>query len=257
MTTPSSMTMPKAMRAPKAMKTARSMYEQLRQLIVWLGLTELAWLTYWLLSVDGTALAYVGTVAIWVASMLVWMGAVIFLGRRGFFLQRTQYFSNLVGLVVVLTFSALMFGAVPVARDGLVAAAGSTPDAQLISIHILRVLAIGTVIKYLHGELPLHFVILGSLPDMIFGISALVILVLAANGSVGQDFLFAWHLLGLSAFFGAGIAMFFSMPSPFRIFHNKPDASIVFQFPMLLAPNFTVPLFMLAHAVALVKLFAV
>ncbi len=37
----------------------------------------------------------------------------------------------------------------------------------------------------------------------------------------------------------------------------KPDASIVFQFPVLLAPNFTVPLFLLAHAIALVKLFTI
>ncbi len=50
--------------------------------------------------------------------------------------------------------------------------------------------------------------------------------------------------------------MFFSVPSPLRIYHSKPDASIVFQFPMLLAPNFTVPLFMLAHLIALVKLLA-
>ena len=139
----------------------------------------------------------------------------------------------------------------------MVLAAGNIPDVQLISIHILRILAVGTVIKYLHGELPLHFVIFGSLPDLFFGISAVVVVILAANGSVGHDFLVIWHLLGFSAFMGAGISMFFSVPSPLHIFHSEPDASIVFQFPMLLAPNFTVPLFMLAHAIALVKLFSI
>lgn len=49
--------------------------------------------------------------------------------------------------------------------------------------------------------------------------------------------------------------MFFSVPSPLRIYHDQPDTFIVFKYPMLLAPNFTVPLFMLAHAFALVKLF--
>ncbi|MEE9147787.1 MAG: hypothetical protein V3U27_10375 [Candidatus Tectomicrobia bacterium] len=33
------------------------------------------------------------------------------------------------------------------------------------------------------------------------------------------------------------------------------DTSLAFQFPVLLAPNFTVPLFALAHVFALVKLF--
>ena len=43
-------------------------------------------------------------------------------------------------------------------------------------------------------------------------------------------------------------------PSPLRIYHDKPDASIVFEFPMVLAPNYTVPLFMIAHLFALVKM---
>ena len=239
------------------MVTARTTYEHLRQLIIWLGLTELAWITYWLLSIDPAPPQYVGVILLWVVSMLAWMIAVIFLGKRGFFLQWTGYLSNLIGITGVLTFAFLLFGVLPVARDSLVLAAGDTPDVQLVSIHIFRLLAIGVVIKYLHGELPLHFIIIGALPDLCFGASAVVVMALAANGSVGQDFLVIWHLIGFSVFFGAGISMFFSVPSPLHIFHSKPDASIVFQFPMLLAPNFTVPLFMLAHAFALVKLFTI
>ncbi len=189
--------------------------------------------------------------------MLIWMGAVIVAGKRGYFLQHARHLSNLAGVAIVIAIAFLIFGAIPAVRDGIVLAAGSTPDIQLISIHILRLLAIGTVIKYLHRELPLHFVILGSLPDLLFGISAVVVMALAVNGSVGSDFLVAWHLIGFSVFFGAGISMFFSMSSPLRIFHGKPDATIVFQFPMLLAPNFTVPLFMLAHNFALVRLFTI
>ncbi len=239
------------------MATARTMYEQFRPMIVWLGLTELAWIAFWLLSFDQAAPQYIGVVVFWVVSMLVWMGAVILLGKRGFFLQWTRYLSNLVGFTCVLTFAFLLLGVLPVAREGLILAAGNTPDVQLISIHILRLLAIGGVIKYLHGELPRHFLILASLPDLFFGISAVVVMALAVNGSVGHDFLVIWHLIGFSVFFGPGVSMFFSMPSPLHIFHTKPDASIVFQYPMVLAPNFTVPLFALAHAIALVKLFTI
>ncbi len=239
------------------MTTARTTYERLRPLIIWLGLTELAWIAYWLLSIDHAAPQYVGVILFWVVSMLVWMVAVILAGKRGVFLQRTRYLSNLVGVAIVLTFAFLIFGVVPVAREGLVMVARNTADVQLISIHILRLLAVGTVIKYLHGELPLHFVILGSLPDLFFGISAVVVMALATSGSVGQNFLVAWHLLGFSVFLGPGVSMFFSVPSPLHIFNSKPDASIVFRFPMVLAPNFTVPLFMLAHVIALVKLFTI
>ena len=71
----------------------------------------------------------------------------------------------------------------------------------------------------------------------------------------GSCLRWAWHLIGFSLFMGAGISMFFSVPSLFRMYHDAPDTSIVFQFPMLLAPNFTVPLFALAHILALVKFF--
>ena len=120
---------------------------------------------------------------------------------------------------------------------------------------MLRLLAIGTVIKYMQGQLPLHFVTFGSVPDFLFAASAVVVTILQATTPLGQDFLIVWNIVGFFVFFGAGISMFFSVPSPFRIYHDEPDSSLAFQFPMLLAPNFTVPLFALAHVFALVKLF--
>ena len=234
--------------------TVRTVYEQFRPLIIWLGLTELAWITYLLMSSDGADPQYVGVTLAWAASMLAWMGAVIVAGKRGYFLQRTHYFSNLVGFAFVVVFFFLVFGLIPAAWNGLVTASVKMSNGQLISIHILRLLAIGTLIKYLQGELPRHFLILGSLPDLLFGISAVAVLALAANDLVGQTFLVAWHLLGMFVFLGAGISMFFTVRSPIRIFDSKPDASIAFRFPMLMAPNFTVPMFVVAHGIALLGL---
>jgi uncharacterized protein YjeT (DUF2065 family) len=238
------------------MTTTKKLYERLRPMIIWLGLTELAWISYWLLSVDQSPAQYVSVVLFWVIAMLIWIGVVSFLGLRGFYLRYTHYFSNLVGFVFVLIFTAIVFGLVPTVMEKFVLAANNTPDIQLVGIHTLRLLAVGTIIKYLHGELPLHFLILGSLTDLFFAISAVVVTLMTANGSLGQEFLVVWHLLGCAVFLGAGFSMFFTMPSALRLSHRKPDASIVFKFPMLLAPNFTVPLFVVAHGVALVKLLA-
>ncbi len=236
------------------MSQLKDKYESLRPLIVWLGLTELVWIAYWLLRTgDGTP-GYTTTVVAWIVAMLGWLLLVIYAGRRGFFLTHTQWLSNLVGVVIVVAFATAVFVAIPSAREGVARAAAATTDGELASIHILRLLAIGTFIKYLQRQLPLHFVILGALPDFLFAVSAVVVTFLAGNGFLGQEFLFAWHWIGFSLFLGAGIAMFLSVPSRFRIYHSDIDASIVFRFPMLLAPNFTVPLFMLAHAFALVKL---
>ena len=236
------------------MSSAKGIYERLRPLIVWLCLTELGWLGYWLLSGGNNTATFIGIVAAWIVAMLAWLVMAIYLGTQGFFLKHSERLSNLIGVAAVVTFAVAMFGLIPAAREGLLSAALNTSDLQLICIHILRLLAIGTVIKFIHRELPLHFLILGSIPDFLFAVSAVVVAVLGANGPLGHSFLVAWHLIGFSIFIGPGISMFFSVPSPLRIYHNKPDASIVFQFPMLLAPNFTVPVFMLAHAFALVRL---
>jgi len=229
-------------------------YESLRPLIVWLGLTELAWIAYWLLRTADATRGFSTTVVAWVVAMLGWLALVIFAGRRGFFRTHTQWLSNLVGSVLVVALAAALFGAIPVATEGLYRAAALTTDRELASIHILRLLAIGAFIKYSQRQLPLHFVILGALPDFLFAVSAVIVTILLGSGSMGQGFLVAWHWIGFSLFFGAGISMFFSVPSPLRIYDGKPDASIVFEYPMVLAPNFTVPLFMLAHVFGLVKL---
>ena len=234
------------------MSPLRNVYESLRPLIIWLGLTELVWIAYWLLRDGDATFGYTVTVVVWIAAMLAWLVWVIRAGRRGVFLEHTRWLSNLIGVVLVLAFASALFGVVPAAREGLARAAAATTDRELASIHILRLLAIGIVIKYLQRELPLHFVLLGSLPDFVFAVSAVVVTLLA--DSPGEEFLIAWHWIGLCLFLGAGISMFFSVPSPLRIYRSGPDTSIAFQFPMLLAPNFTVPLFMLAHAFALVKL---
>jgi hypothetical protein len=230
-------------------------YERIRSLIIWLGLGELVWIGSWLLNSGDRTTGYMATAVVWLALMLAWMALVIFLGNRGVFLKHTRWLSNLVGFALVLALPAVLFGAIDVAREGLVLAASHTSNLQLASFHVLRLLAIGTVIKYIQGQLPLHFVIFGSVPDLLFASSAVVITILQATTPLGRDFLIVWHIVGFFVFFGAGISMFFSVPSPFRIYHDEPDSSLVFQFPMLLAPNFTVPLFALAHGFALVKLF--
>lgn len=236
---------------------ANGIYEKFRPMIVWLGLTELGWIGLWLMSgVDNDTSTFAGIVAVWIVGMVAWLAMVIYTSRREFFLKYTQMLSNLVGFTIVVTFAVAVFGAIPTARHGLVTAARNTSDMQLIYIHILRLLAIGSVVKFFHRELPLHFVILGSLPDFLFAVSAVVLSVAGANGPLDPDFLIAWHLIGASVFFGAGFSMFFSVPSPLRIYHTRPDTSIVFRFPMVLAPNLTVPLFMIAHGFALVKLLA-
>ena len=114
-----------------------SINERLRPLIVWLGLTELAWIGYWLLKSGNATPGYVATVVAWIVAMLAWLVIATYLGTQGFFLKHSERLSNLIGVAAVVTFGVVMFGLIPAAREGLLSAARNTSDLQLISIHIL------------------------------------------------------------------------------------------------------------------------
>ncbi len=236
------------------MKNFRNLYEQIRPLIIWLGLFELAWIGYWLLSDPLKSNAHTNNTIFWLVIMLLWMVATIVLVKKGVFLKYTYLFSNLIGFFSVIIFPVILFGRSEIALNGLVHAASQVSDSQLIGVHVLRLLAIGTIIKYKQGELPFHFFIFGSMPDFIFALSAVALVIFGTSFPLDSSFYLVWHCVGMTVFFGAGISMFLSMPSLIRIFHDKPDTTLVFSFPMVLAPNFTVPLFVVAHMVAIVKI---
>jgi len=115
------------------------------------------------------------TVVVWIVAMLAWMVLVIYLGRQGAFLRHTQRLSNLLGFFLVLALPAVLFASIDGAREGVVRAALHTSNFQLALIHVLRLLAVGGIIKYMQGELPRHFVILAAIPDFLFAVSAVVV----------------------------------------------------------------------------------
>lgn len=233
--------------------SAAQTYERLRPLIVWLGIGEVTWISSWIFSNDSGSFGLHATVIGWMLLMLGWLVLVTGLAGRDFFLNGSRWFSNLVGFTVVVAVPMVMFGVTPSIRNGLFAAAAATSDTQLIAIHVLRLLAIGAAVKFWQGQLPRHFVLLGAVPDFLFALSAIALLILAGNGALSTSTLLIWHVVGAAVFLGAGISMFFSVPSPLRLFHEGVDASLVFKFPMVLAPNFTVPLFVVAHIFAITK----
>jgi len=238
------------------MSTIKNVYEYIRPLIIWLGLLELTCLGYWLLGGQEVSTGFKVIAGGWIAAMLVVLVVIIRLAKAGVYWKYTHKRSNLLGLATVVLISIVFFSSTETARDGVRMAVNQVPDVELIAFHVLRLLAIGTVIKYLQKELPLHFIVLGTVPDLLFALSAVVLLATDAGASLSDSFFIAWHGVGIAVFLGAGISMFFSVPSNMRIFHDKPDTSIVFLFPMSLAPNYTVPFFMLAHMFAIVKLVA-
>ena len=85
-------------RSSNAVGGAKAIYERMRALIVWLGLAELAWIGYWLLTSGEHTATFVAIVIGWIVAMLGWLGVVTYAATRGFFLKHSWALSNLIGV---------------------------------------------------------------------------------------------------------------------------------------------------------------
>ena len=121
-------------------------------------------------------------------------------------------------------------------RSGLRGIAASTPWHWLVFVHVLRIGAIGGVMKGIKGEIKSGFVFWIGIPDLLFGLSALVVGWLLLRDAVGHRFLVIWNLVG---------AALILLPTfiPMSYWMNEPGFVFIFEFPMVLAPSIVLPIF--------------
>jgi hypothetical protein len=132
---------------------------------------------------------------------------------------------------VAIWFTALLLS--PSIRRGLHGIALSTPSHWLAWVQALRVGAIGGVMKGISGEIDSGYVLWIGIPDMLFGISALLIGWLLLRGNLDQRMLMFWNLLGFGLIF---FPTFLIMP----YWMSEPGFNFIFEYPMILAPGMVV-----------------
>jgi hypothetical protein len=151
-------------------------------------------------------------------------------------------------VAVALRFSLLF-------RSGVLGIIASLPLSWLIGVQAIRITALGTIIKYLHGDLPGHFILPVGVPDLAVGLTAMPMAWWASRrpGSARSS-LIVWNLAGASIFLPAGILMHVSMPGPVQLFTSGPTTQTLFEFPLALVPTFLVPCFVGLHVACLWRL---
>ena len=140
------------------------------------------------------------------------------------------YWLPYIPVVVAVTLVTL----IPPLRNGLRILVDETPHHWLTGIHILRILALGTLIKASMGLFPEKFAWFVGGSDLLFGLSAIPVTLLARRGRLHDSFLMLWHLVGALVIVVpiAGLMHVFMLESLF---------SELFVFPMVLAPALVVP----------------
>ncbi len=123
-----------------------------------------------------------------------------------------------------------------------------TPWQWFAWFHALRIAALGTAFKTMTGEFPLYFELFVGVPDLLFGISALWIAVLAGRGEISRRGFMLWNLVGALVIVpSAPILLQLGLPGAFYVFTDLPDARAVYTYPMSIAPMIGVPLFVLVN----------
>ena len=193
------------------------------------------------------------------AVLCVWIVASSALAISGVYLneQALRFLPLLCGFLVPISIVAAALWLSPVLRSGTLGIIESLPLSWLIGVQAIRITAIGTILKYLAGELPGHFILPVGVPDFAVGMTALPMAWWATrNPSSARLSLIVWNLAGASIFISAGILMHVSMPGPIQFFTSGPTTQSLFEFPLALVPTFLVPCFVGVHLACLWKLIA-
>lgn len=151
------------------------------------------------------------------------------------------------GLPVIIAGGLLM--TVPGLRAELRRIAEATPLHWFVGFQGLRITALGTLILTLQGRFPEYLEIAIGLPDLAFGISAVVLYQRAKQQKISNDALMLWHIVGVLVVITAGnIGIQRGLPGPLQAFHEQPTAEVMFDMWLVWGPTLVVPLFLLFNA---------
>lgn len=185
---------------------------------------------------------------------LVWLSAygvaTSVLGYLGWYL-RPEVLRLLPGFwlqLVTVAVAVIPVLAAPALRHNLRRIVDATPWRWFAWFQALRIAALGTAAKTMAGEFPLYFQLLVGIPDLLFGVSALWIAVLAGRGEIRRRSFILWNLAGVLVIVpSAPILLQLGLPGAFQVFTDLPDARAVYSYPMSIAPMIGVPLFVLIN----------
>ncbi|MEW8076826.1 MAG: hypothetical protein AB2822_01985 [Candidatus Thiodiazotropha endolucinida] len=125
-------------------------------------------------------------------------------------------------------------------RDGLRILVDKTPAHWLSGIHILRILALGTLLKASNDLFPQMFAWFVGGPDLLFGVSAIIVTLLARSGRLSDRFILFWHLVG-------AFAIVLPVAGLMHLFMAEALFAELFMFPMVMAPALIVPTLVLLN----------
>ena len=190
------------------------------------------------------------------AAMVIIAGALAACGAGSTWLAwngiyDAPWFLNLLPGLWLPTIPFLIVGllmVIPFVRRAVLAIADETPASWFVGIQVLRIAALGTLIKTFTNEFPLEVELAIGITDLAFGLSAILIWRWLRTGRLSQDAVALWHFVGVAIIVLPGeIAMQSGLPGPWQVYSNPPTSAVMLDWPMVLAPSLVVPVFLLLN----------
>ena len=182
-----------------------------------------------------------------VLGLTIWTVIAIFLGIAGIS-ESKNFYQLYPALWMPVIPIGIMFVSLilPTVRKGVMSTLAVTPAYWLAFFQAGRISAIGTAYHTLQGNFPLYFEIIVGIPDLGFGLSALIVGILAMQQKISSRTLIIWHLIGFLIIVPtAPVLLQLGLPGALQVFAQPPTAEAVYTFPMSLAPIMIVPTFVI------------
>ena len=185
--------------------------------------------------------------------LIAWFGTSWALGQAGYYL-RDSFLKTYPGLwlsMVPVVLAVTAWVVLPTLRSGLPKMLDAITQESWAWLQVLRIAAIGTLLKTLSGEFPIYFELFVGVPDLIFGISAVFVALSCRRGTMTAKRFRMWNLIGAAIIVvPAGAIIQMGLPGAMQVFTTEPTTIETLRFPMVLAPSAVVPLFVLFNLLA-------
>jgi hypothetical protein len=143
-------------------------------------------------------------------------------------------FLPLVPVTIIMSVFALRWSAVMAMMEHV-------NVSYMIAVQATRSLAVGTLLKWHRGVFPTGFAWGTGFPDMLFGLSAVALLV-GCHETIMPGFLMWWNILGFVIIVPFGVTIVQLGMTPTQLYKSHIPLSVVFEYPMVLGPGIVVPI---------------
>jgi hypothetical protein len=186
----------------------------------------------------GRALAGIAVIAVW----LGYAGAMGYFGIVGDPARMPP--GILIMLAPIIAFVVVVLGRSPVGR-GL---ASAVPLAVIIALQTFRV-GVEATLSSLHAAAltPRLLTLAGGNVEILVGLSAPVIALIATRGAAGRRMVLAWNVIGLLSLLNVAARAVLTAPGPLNFIHAEAPNVAMGMFPFSYIPGFMAPLAMMLH----------